>query len=116
MGSNGQQLIVELPGGSSKVRISGTNQNNQQVQWDGVASTLATPPSVAGLLGVFTNGWWWKGKVDIWYNDSAGNTQYFSTNVPVSYPSDFYIAGVPGVPGGGPLAGHTVKPPHPVRQ
>jgi hypothetical protein len=34
--------------------------------------------------GFTTNNWWWKGNVQIWWNDSAGNTHTFQASVPVN--------------------------------
>jgi hypothetical protein len=46
MGNNGQQLIALLPprAGSINVRVVGTNQNNNSVEWNGVAGNL---PNIA---------------------------------------------------------------------
>lgn len=72
MGSNGQQLTIYLPAGTGKVRVAGTNQNNQQVIWDGVATqNWQGPYFVAATVDR-----WWKGPVQIWYNDSQGTTHY----------------------------------------
>jgi hypothetical protein len=79
LGDNGQQLVVLLPTGTTKVRISGFNQNSKNVQWDGVAGILNASTfagNFPGGFGAVTTGWWWKYKVDIWYNDSAGTTHY----------------------------------------
>ena len=101
MGNNGQQLMGCLPLGSTKVRVSGTNQINRSAQWDGVAGnawcqgdTQVPAPDGSHRMvwetlgwssyGFTTNGWWWKGNVQIWWNDSAGNTHTFQASVPVN--------------------------------
>jgi hypothetical protein len=90
MGYNGQILRVLLPSGSGDVRISGSNEKGQIVQWNGVAGEIEVGPVfTGGNFGVQPNNsfnfdnWWWKGKVDIWWNTPDAQTQYFFTNVPV---------------------------------
>lgn len=91
MGSNGQQLWIYLPRHSGKVRVSGKNQNYQQVQWDGVSGEFPFGEGDPNRIwGVRTDSWWWKGPVQIWWDDSAGTTHTFSSNVPVSQPADYF--------------------------
>jgi hypothetical protein len=102
MGKNGQQLYVSLPSRAGKVKISGPNQTGKTEQWDGVAGPLfdivgqAISPEQAGW-GVRTEGWWWKDKVQIWY-DSEGKTHAMTVDVPVSQPLDWFPVAAPGVP------------------
>ncbi len=63
-------------------------------------------------MQAFTNGWWWKGKADIWWNDSAGQSHDFSTDVPVNLGiEDIWHCHPPDVPIPG-QTGHAVKPHH----
>lgn len=101
MGNNGQQLMGCLPLGSTKVRVVGANQSAAVVQWNGVAGNawcqgmIQDPKSVGpapqstgfSSWGFTTNDWWWKGNVQIWWDDSAGKTHAFQASVPVNAPA-----------------------------
>ncbi len=63
---NGRELILLLPAGTTKVRVAGKNQNDQDAQWDGFSNANGF---------ALTQDWWWKGEVSIWY-DYEGTTRY----------------------------------------
>jgi hypothetical protein len=54
MGTNGQQLLVELPPGSGKVQIIGKNQDDKRATWQGNSQNN---PGSNGNYGVFTSNW-----------------------------------------------------------
>ena len=91
MADNGQQLWIYLPLNSGKVRVSGSNQNGEQVEWNGDSNEfpygLGNPNR---SWGARTDGWWWKGPAQIWWNDSSGTTHNFATNVPVNQPAAYF--------------------------
>ena len=121
MGSNGQQLSIFLPNGSTKVQVAGTNQNNDHVIWHGVAAGpwIGNPnPQQVYIAG--TLDWWWKGVAEVWFDDPTGKTLYFTTEpIPVSSSDDTVFVAGPGVDPT-PLAtalggGHTVHSVHSVK-
>jgi len=102
---------VYAPTGAGKVRISGSNQQGQVVEWNGVCKELYDPVRTLGegvYYGVQTDNWWWKGKVDIWWNDSNATAQYLSTDIPVNQLGNWWVLTLNDPAGQG---GHTVKPP-----
>jgi hypothetical protein len=121
MGSNGQQLSIFLPNGSTKVQVAGTNQNNDHVIWQGVAyAWIIQNPQNVYIAATYN--WWWKGAAEVWFDDFTGRTFYFTTPpIPVSQSYDTVFCIGPGVdPGpiesalGG--TGHIVVPEvHPLK-
>jgi len=140
MADNGQRLIIILPEGSTKVRVSGPNEDGRTVEWNGVAGywyrdNPFTDPKITNYYGAIPGNkwpsrakgfpdpqddgtdqaWWWKGTCQIWYNDSAGKTHTFSTNVPENMgEEDLWGADYQGNAqklGKPPHSGHTVKKP-----
>jgi hypothetical protein len=94
MGKNGQQVVVYLPPGTGKVRFSGTNQDNQARLFDTYA---VDDPLSHSLIAAAGDNWWWKGHMDIWYNDSAGTTHQMVADIPVSQSDDYYRLAALGV-------------------
>jgi hypothetical protein len=73
MGSNGQQLSIFLPNGSTKVQVAGTNQNNDHVIWQGVAyAWIIQNPQNVYIAATYN--WWWKGAAEVWFDDFTGRT------------------------------------------
>ena len=99
MGSNGQQLSIFVPNGTTKVQVAGTNQNNDHVTWQGsAAGPWPFNPNPQQVYLAATLDWWWKGVAEVWYNDSTGQTYYFKTPpVPVSYDDDKVFVIAPGI-------------------
>ena len=93
MGSNGQQLLVELPPGSGKVQIIGKNQFDKSATWHGNSHNA---PGGNGNYGVFTSNWWWKEKIEIWWDNSDKKTEFFTVDVPIVQNSDVFIVSPPG--------------------
>ncbi|MBV8212419.1 MAG: hypothetical protein JOZ08_04235 [Verrucomicrobia bacterium] len=90
---NGVQIGFVAPRGTGKIRISGQNQNGAVAEWNGVAD----PNSDGATVSTVTSNWWWKGTVQIWYNDGSGKTHFFTANVPsVDLQDDTYTVFAPG--------------------
>jgi hypothetical protein len=77
MGTNGQQIALPALHPGTKVRIIGTNQHNQRVEWDGAANNKGE---------TVTWGWWWKGNVEIFF----GGTGPRLAQVPTVFVADVY--------------------------
>ncbi len=87
-GSNGQMLKVNIGSGSGTVKIGGYNQNNQWRNW-----------SSGGAGTVYTNGWWWKGYVQVsvhkdqappWWMWWAKQDKVCTFTIPQSQWGDWY--------------------------
>jgi hypothetical protein len=88
MGSNGQQLIVQLPLGAGHVQIYGQNQYGAFANWQAHAGYFQPPgalPNQELEYGVITTGWWWKGDVGINFIDAQANFRAFP---PINIPTD----------------------------
>jgi hypothetical protein len=58
MATNGQQIFFHAPRGTGDVSVTGNNQDNIRVTWNGQAD---------GNGNALTKDWWFKGEVEVTY-------------------------------------------------
>lgn len=91
-GTNGQQLSVTTYY-TRYLRISGTNQNGQKVQWPSYGPLAPSKIQPDPYRKTSVSGWWWVGTVTIAVSTSpSGPWQYCTVNVPKSQSDDWVYA------------------------